>query len=127
MTTFETILLAAVLTGIAYWSNKIRTRLTVPVKPTVENQTFSDQAIAVESTTYKNCKFIRCVMIYTGYEKVDFAGNTYEDCRIAFSDFAAATVLTMQNMSKNGFRQTIDDTFERMNSMQGLKTIDMEK
>jgi hypothetical protein len=77
-----------------------------------KGETFSNAKIALDGAYFENCKFERCILVYSGLLPVTLQNNNFIDCRWEFSGPAANTVGFMQALHKGGAKELIERTLD---------------
>jgi hypothetical protein len=58
----------------------------------VSGRTFHTERVQIDDTSFVNCTFDRCNLIYSGSERFGFDGCKFNDCRWGFEGAAAFTI-----------------------------------
>jgi hypothetical protein len=77
-------------------------------KPSVENQTFQDDAILVDGNQYRNCVFIDTTLIYEGGKLPTFVNCQFRGVDLQFAESAANTLKFLSGLNKGGFQAAVD-------------------
>jgi hypothetical protein len=78
-----------------------------------ENQTFTDKRIWVDGSSFHNCRFIRCVFVYSGLMGVAIVDPAeVTDCRWEFQGPAKETINFMTAFYQAGSRELIESIFD---------------
>jgi len=77
-----------------------------------KGQTFTKIKIALDGAHFDNCKFERCILVYSGLLPVTLQSNSFSDCRWEFNGPAANTVGFMQALHKGGAKELIERTLD---------------
>jgi hypothetical protein len=58
----------------------------------IRDQTYKDVAINIDGTTYKNCTFLCCRLVFSAVAPMSLAENTFIECTWQVTGAAADTV-----------------------------------
>jgi hypothetical protein len=78
---------------------------------------FENEDVIIDFTTYENCYFKNCKIIYFGQGPIGLLGGTFENCQWGFAGPAANTVLFLRAMyhgNNEGGRALVEDTFQNI-------------
>lgn len=88
--------------------------LQVPTRR-FENETYRDQTIAIDGNQYIGCTFIRCRIVFTGFEEGVFDRCTFTSCDWGFSGPAVNTLNYLaaiyRGLGENG-QEMVEGVFE---------------
>lgn len=75
-------------------------------------ETFRDTMIAIDGSTFVNCTFEKCVLVYSGLLPACLDGNSFTACRWEFGGPAANTLNFMAALYRSGARDLVELTFQ---------------
>lgn len=89
------------------------TRLAAPssLRHRFENETFRDRTVEIDGNQYTNCTFIKCRIVFTGFEEGVFDACNFIRCDWGFSGPAASTLNYLAAIY-HGLGQTGQDMVE---------------
>jgi hypothetical protein len=76
-----------------------------------KNQTFSDMAVVIDGSSFYNCTFNRCKMIFAGMLPATLDSPTFNDCQWEFTPPASNAIAFMTAIYKMGGAELIENTF----------------
>jgi hypothetical protein len=82
-------------------------------------ETFRDLRVALDGNEYRGCKFIKCVLVYSGGTPPVLVDNLMTHCRWEFEGAAIRTVSFMAAIYRGageGGRKLIEDAFASIRS-----------
>lgn len=76
------------------------------------SKNFRDMTIYLDGATFENCKFERCIFVYSGALPLSLKGNTLIDCEWQFTGAAelALQFLTALHAQGGDARQLVENT-----------------
>lgn len=66
----------------------------------VASSTFTETRVDLDNVLHKNCKFVRCTMVFSGTGPVGLEGCAFHDCAWKFEGAAESTLLFMAGIYK---------------------------
>ena len=64
-----------------------------PRMPTIHRgSTYKDETVSLDDSSYENCAFIRCRLVYSGIGPVTLSGCQFDNCSFNFEGAAANAV-----------------------------------
>lgn len=75
-----------------------------------ERQTFQDETIVLDASSFRDCRFAGCAFIYGGGRPPVLSGCDFKDCTWQFEAGAANTVAFLAGLHKGGFADLVDAT-----------------
>lgn len=76
----------------------------------IHNQIIKNKVMVIDNLDIKNCKLIKCTIIYGG-EKVQINDNELIDCNYQFFGEAANTLILMKGLDEAGAKVLLQRTF----------------
>lgn len=77
-----------------------------------ENRSFDNRRVDLDGTAFRNCRFARCEMVYSGGQPPEITGCHFDDCNWSFGGSAALTLGFLSAMHGGGFSDLVESTFE---------------
>mgnify|MGYP003660803392 CR=1 FL=1 len=78
------------------------------------NRSFFAKSVALDGSSFRDCVFSRCAMIYSGGEIPAMSGCRFDDCTWQFGGEAANTIAFLSGMYQGGFDRLIEATFHEI-------------
>ena len=75
------------------------------------NQTFDDMTVVIDGSSFYNCTFNRCKMVYSGLLPATLDGGAFHDCQWEFVPPASNAIAFMSAIYKLGGAEMIENTF----------------
>lgn len=79
-----------------------------------KSQTFKETTIQLDGNTFELCKFIDCILEYSGGKPPSMVNCSLSNSSFAFIDQAGDTVQFMTAMYHGGFKNVIEQTFDKI-------------
>ena len=78
-----------------------------------EGQTFADEVIALDGNSFKDCRFSRCKLVFTGIADPILMGNHFDPaCTYQFDGPALRTLQFLAALYADGGSRLVEGTFE---------------
>lgn len=90
--------------------------MTGDIQGTFKNRSFFDKSIVLDGSSFRDCVFSKCAMIYSGGEVPALSGCRFDDCAWQFGGEAANTIGFLSGMYQGGFDRLIEATFHEIRS-----------
>ena len=68
----------------------------------IENQTFANERITLDSNSYTGCTFRKCVLVYSGVSEMSLTSCRFEDVEWEFTGPAARVLSFLHATYQNG-------------------------
>ena len=88
--------------------------MTGDIKGEFTGRSFFSKTIALDGSSFVNCVFSKCTMIYSGGETPALSGCRFDDCSWQFGGDAANTIAFLSGMYQGGFDRLIESTFHEI-------------
>jgi len=88
--------------------------MTGDVKGSFKDRKFSGDQIALDGSSFFNCSFSNCTMVYSGGEIPTLSGCRFGDCGWQFGGEAANTIGFLSGLYQGGFDTLIEATFDEI-------------
>lgn len=79
-----------------------------------ENETFKNETITLDGSSFRKCTFSACVLVYEGGAPPDITGCGFERCKWKFGAEAANTMMFLSGFYKGGFADLVEQTFHEV-------------
>ena len=86
----------------------------------LSKQTFENQDIALDHTTFDQCIFKKCRLVIFGNGGFALSNCRFEGSEFTFDGPAALTIKLLTEMRKGGFEGLVDPILESIRSGNGL-------
>jgi hypothetical protein len=82
----------------------------------VEGESFADETVVLDYTSYRNCTFENCAIVFHGHGSIGLVDCEFDNCDWVFNDAAANTLQFMATMYQHGggADQIIEQTFDNI-------------
>jgi hypothetical protein len=67
-----------------------------------ENQTFTGKRIQLDGSSFTNCRFNECRLVFNGLVGFELVGSHFQDCRYDFEGPARETIQFMRSIYHTG-------------------------
>lgn len=88
--------------------------MTGDIKGGFTDQNFFEKSVVLDGSSFVNCVFSRCTMVYSGGEMPTMSGCRFDDCAWQFGGDAANTIAFLSGMYRGGFDRLIESTFHEI-------------
>ena len=77
-----------------------------------ENQTFKNKRIHLDGSSFTECVFENCTIIFSGLMGVELVKPQFTECRFEVQGNAKETMRFLASLYKAGTTQLVEDTFD---------------
>lgn len=88
--------------------------MTGDIQGGFSNRNFFSKSVALDGSSFHDCVFSKCTMIYSGGEIPALSGCRFDDCAWQFGGEAANTIGFLSGMYQGGFDRLIEATFHEI-------------
>ncbi|MEP3437313.1 MAG: hypothetical protein ABJN75_11095 [Hoeflea sp.] len=88
--------------------------MTDKIQGDYKDRSFFSKNVALDGSSFRDCVFSSCTMIYSGGEVPALSGCRFDDCGWQFTGDAANTIAFLSGMYRGGFDQLIEATFHEI-------------
>ncbi|MDF1606907.1 hypothetical protein PZ897_01820 [Hoeflea sp. YIM 152468] len=85
-----------------------------PVQGRFSNRSFVEKAVMLDGSTFSDCVFSHCRLVYSGGDIPVLTGCQFNECNWQFSGDAANTIAFLSSMYQGGFDRLIESTFHEI-------------
>jgi hypothetical protein len=77
-------------------------------------QTFTGATISLDGSSFSECEFNRCTLIFSGFLPVMLQSNSFSNCKWEFAGAAQNTLAFMTALYEGGASDLIEATFDKI-------------
>lgn len=88
--------------------------MTGDIKGGFKDQNFFEKNVVLDGSSFVNCVFSRCTMVYSGGEIPAMSRCRFDDFAWQFGGDAANTIAFLSGMYRGGFDRLIESTFHEI-------------
>lgn len=84
-----------------------------PTTP-IENQTFENERLVLDGSSFTNCVFRNCQVVYYGTGPIKLHGNKFVDTQVLWGGPAAQTVAILAKMYHGGMKLVVETVIDQI-------------